>query len=121
MYRLGWYVHVTQRFFLLLQIPYLIVTRQAADPLNVKIPAARLDLRKNFFSVRVCEKWNNLPSDINAVLTRKASRGTTGDIRETTRPKQETSHCRMQETNGTRPDEQFPAGPYLGRWESFYK
>jgi hypothetical protein len=27
----------------------------------------------------------------------------------------------MQETNGTRPDEQFPAGPYLGRWESFYK
>jgi hypothetical protein len=27
----------------------------------------------------------------------------------------------MYETNGTRPDEQFPAGPYLGRWESSYK
>jgi hypothetical protein len=27
----------------------------------------------------------------------------------------------MHETNGTRPDEQFPAGPYLGRWESSYK
>ncbi len=26
-----------------------VMTRQAADPLNVKIPAARLDLRKNFF------------------------------------------------------------------------
>jgi hypothetical protein len=39
-------------------------TRQAADPLNIKIPAARLDLRKNFFNVRVCEKWNNLPNDI---------------------------------------------------------
>ncbi len=31
-------------------------TRQAADPLNVKIPAARLELRKNFFSACVCEK-----------------------------------------------------------------
>ncbi len=41
-----------------------VVTRQAADPLNVKIPAARLNLRKNLFSVRVCENYNNLPSDI---------------------------------------------------------
>jgi hypothetical protein len=39
-------------------------TRQEADPLNIKIPAARLDLRKNFFNVRVCERWNNLPNDI---------------------------------------------------------
>jgi hypothetical protein len=31
-----------------------MVTRQAADPLNMKMPAARLELRKNFFSVRVC-------------------------------------------------------------------
>jgi hypothetical protein len=28
-----------------------MVTRQAADTMNVKIPAARLELRKNFFSV----------------------------------------------------------------------
>jgi hypothetical protein len=49
-----------------------IVTRQAADPLNVKIPAARLDLRKNFFSVRVCEKWNNLPSDIKCSVNTKS-------------------------------------------------
>ncbi len=41
-----------------------VMTRQAADPLNVKIPAARLDLRKNFFSVRVCDKWNSLLSEI---------------------------------------------------------
>jgi hypothetical protein len=40
------------------------MTKQAADPLNVKIPAARLDLRKNFVSVRVCDKWNSLPSEI---------------------------------------------------------
>jgi hypothetical protein len=37
-----------------------VMTRQEADPLNVKIPAARLD----FFSVRVCDKWNSLPSEI---------------------------------------------------------
>ncbi len=34
-----------------------VVTRQAADPPNVKIPAARLDLRKKFFGVTVCEKF----------------------------------------------------------------
>jgi hypothetical protein len=28
------------------------------------IPAARLDIRKNFFSVRVCDKWNSLTSEI---------------------------------------------------------
>jgi hypothetical protein len=32
-----------------------LLTRQAADPLNVKIPAARL-------SARVCEKENNRPN-----------------------------------------------------------
>jgi hypothetical protein len=41
-----------------------VMTRQAADPLNVKIPVARLEVRKNFFSVRVCEKWNSIPSEI---------------------------------------------------------
>ena len=42
------------------------VTRLAADPLNVKLAPARLELRKNFFSVRTCEKWNNLPSAVKS-------------------------------------------------------
>jgi hypothetical protein len=68
------------------------MTRQAADSLQVKIPAARLDLRKNFFSVRICEeKCNNPPSEIKIVLTSKASRLTTGDIWELIRPKPLTS------------------------------
>jgi len=45
------------------------VTRLAADPHNVRIPAARLELRKNFFSVRVCEKWNNLPQEVKNART----------------------------------------------------
>ena len=40
------------------------VTRAAADPLNVRIQHGRLDTRKNFFSVRVTEHWNNVPSII---------------------------------------------------------
>ena len=48
------------------------VTRLTADPLNVRIPATRLELRKNFFSVRVCEGWNALPSDVkNSVNVKK--------------------------------------------------
>jgi hypothetical protein len=31
------------------------VTRAAADPLNLRIPAPRLEVRKNFFSQRVPE------------------------------------------------------------------
>ena len=40
------------------------ITRLAADPLNIKQPPARLEVRKNFFSVRVCEAWNKLPSEV---------------------------------------------------------
>jgi hypothetical protein len=36
------------------------MTIQAADPLNLKIPVAS----KNFFSVRLCGKWNSLPSGL---------------------------------------------------------
>ncbi len=38
----------------------------------MKIPATRLDLRKNFFSVSVCEKWNNLPSNIKCSVNTKS-------------------------------------------------
>ena len=39
-------------------------TRVAADPLNVTVKHGRLDIRRNFFSVRVTELWNNVPSEI---------------------------------------------------------
>jgi hypothetical protein len=40
------------------------VTRQSADPLNIRPGAPRLDIRRYFFSQRVVESWNNVPLDI---------------------------------------------------------
>ena len=36
-------------------------TRSTSGTLNVKRNEGRHDLRKNFWSVRVCDEWNNLP------------------------------------------------------------
>ena len=41
----------------------------AADPLNVKVTHGRLETRKNFFSVRVTQQWNNIPSEIKKMRT----------------------------------------------------
>jgi ribonuclease P/MRP protein subunit RPP40 len=40
------------------------VTRSAADPLNLRQQAARLEIRRHFFSNRVIEGWNEVPSEI---------------------------------------------------------
>ena len=42
------------------------VTRHTQDPLNLARKYARTDIRRNFFSVRVIDHWNSLPSDIKA-------------------------------------------------------
>ena len=39
-------------------------TRLAADPLSLRLAQATLELRKKFFSVRVCDKWNSLPAKL---------------------------------------------------------
>ena len=48
------------------------VTRVAADPLNVRVAAGRLELRRNFFSVRVTEDWNKVPHDIKKIYSAQA-------------------------------------------------
>jgi hypothetical protein len=40
------------------------VTRLAADPLNLKVPVAKLEVRKNFYSQRIPEAWNQIPAEI---------------------------------------------------------
>jgi len=48
------------------------VTRAAADPLGLKIPANRLEVRKHFFSQRVPEQWNKIPLDVREKVTAAA-------------------------------------------------
>jgi hypothetical protein len=40
------------------------VTRQSADPLNIRPGTPRLDIRRYFYSQRIVESWNNVPLDI---------------------------------------------------------
>ena len=44
-------------------------TRSAADPLNLRPQAARLETRRNFFSYRVVDAWNLVPGDIKRAKT----------------------------------------------------
>ena len=50
------------------------VTRAAADPLNLRIPVPRLEVRKNFFSQRLPESWNKIPPALKQATTAKAFR-----------------------------------------------
>ncbi len=39
-------------------------TRSAADPLNLRPQASRLEIRRHFFSQRVIEDWNKVPANL---------------------------------------------------------
>ncbi len=39
-----------------------VTKRSATGPLNLRQEAARLEVRRNFFSIRVVEEWNKIPS-----------------------------------------------------------
>jgi hypothetical protein len=45
------------------------LTRSAADPLNLKTQAARLEIRRNFFSNRAVDGWNLVPSELKNART----------------------------------------------------
>jgi hypothetical protein len=42
-------------------------TRSTADPQNLRTQAARLDMRRNFFTNRVGEDWNKIPLEVRKV------------------------------------------------------
>ena len=50
------------------------VTRSAADPLNIRERHGRLELRKNFFSMRVIENWNNVPGEVTKIVKKEQFR-----------------------------------------------
>ena len=39
-------------------------TRSAADPLTILVKTGRLDVKRQFFSIRVIEGWNEIPPDV---------------------------------------------------------
>ena len=41
-------------------------TGASADPWNVKVPFARLETRRQFFTVRTTTPWNEIPAEIKA-------------------------------------------------------
>jgi hypothetical protein len=47
------------------------LTRNTAKHLNLVKPKARLEVRRNFFSVRSVDVWNSLPEDIQSAATLK--------------------------------------------------
>jgi ribonuclease P/MRP protein subunit RPP40 len=40
--------------------------RNTADPYNLKVKHGRLDLRRNFFGIRVIEDWNRIPANMKS-------------------------------------------------------
>ena len=45
------------------------ITRGYDYPQNIVKPHANLDVRKNFFSIRVVDKWSSLLNQIKALMT----------------------------------------------------
>jgi len=41
--------------------------RSAADSLNIVVKTGRLEVRRNFFTIRVIEKWNAIPVELKAM------------------------------------------------------
>ena len=41
-------------------------TRASSGHLNVQRNEGRLDIRRNFWSVRVCDSWNQLPDEVKS-------------------------------------------------------
>ena len=45
------------------------LTRATSDSLNIVRKNPRLEIRKNFYTNRVVEKWNSVPSDLKRAKT----------------------------------------------------
>ncbi len=44
-------------------------TRQSSDPLNLRVPRTRLEVRKHSFPVRVVQYWNDLDPEVKNMPT----------------------------------------------------
>jgi ribonuclease P/MRP protein subunit RPP40 len=62
------------------------VTRATADPLNIRGAVCRLEIRRNFFSQRVTDAWNNVPRDLKCAKSVSAFRKGYQSLRRTRQP-----------------------------------
>ena len=62
------------------------VTRTASDPLNVRVNHGRLDVRRNFFSVRVTSQWNCIPCNIKQIKMVAGFKDTYAEYKTTMKP-----------------------------------
>ena len=58
-------------------------TRSAADPLNLRIQTARLEVRRHFIKYRVVEDWNRIPSSLKSAKTVKSFKNGYAHLRAT--------------------------------------
>ena len=61
-------------------------TRTSTDPLNVKLNNGRLEVRRNFFSVRVAGQWNSVPSHLKQLRSAHHFKKAYRQFRENTMP-----------------------------------
>jgi hypothetical protein len=45
------------------------VTRSATEPLNLKVRAGRLEVRRSFFIMRMIEDWNRIPAAVKSMTS----------------------------------------------------
>ena len=45
------------------------LTRLRADNQGLQVPPANLEIRRNFFSIRAANKWNQLPANVKSKRT----------------------------------------------------
>jgi hypothetical protein len=59
-------------------------TRLTADPLNIKPKSGRLEIRRNFFTIRVIDEWNRIPANIKARKTPSSFKAAYSNLRDET-------------------------------------
>ena len=57
-----------------------VITRTTSDPLNILRKHSNNEVRKNFFSNRVVEKWNSLPAEVKRVKKVSTFKSSVGDL-----------------------------------------
>ena len=56
------------------------LTRTTSDPLNILRKHSNNEVRRNFFSNRVVEKWNSLPAEVKRVKKVSTFKSSVGDL-----------------------------------------